>query len=237
MIVARQPSTRLHARHVVALGEEALALPSDAAECPLESPFCRGRGEAQCVGGLLPAVVLDQAVPEERVDRLRLGTERLLQHLQEDIDALAPFARIPAPLHVDELAEGTHLPLPQVFAQPIHRGVPSDGAAPGEEYVIGAGAAGMDFRGDPHQRFLSHLFGRAIADPREPGTARSDNVDMHLRKQALQRAIAPAPGGRGELDEAETWRWVWHSTGARDPAPTGAASERGVPAPPRSETE
>lgn len=232
-----QPSARLHARHVVALGEEALALPSDAGECPLEPPFRRGRGEAQYVGGLLPAVVPDQAVPEDRVDRLRLGTERLVQHLEEDIDVLAPFARILAALHFDELAEGTHLPLPQVLAHPIHCGVPSDGAAPGVETFVGAGTAGIDSRGDPHQRFLSHLFGRAIADSRKPGTTRSDNVDMHLRKQAFQRVIAPAPGGCGELDEAETWRWVWHSTGARDPAPTGAASERGVPAPPQSETE
>lgn len=176
---------------------------SSQSRCRALEPALRARGrKAQCTGCFLPAVALDEAVPEQRMHHLGLGIEGFVQSLKEDGDPGGVLRIRDLAFDLLELfREDPYVPLPLVGAKPVEGRVPRNGPAPREQVLVVLGPAGAESAGDPDQRLLGDLLNRTVPDPGEPGAAAPGHGHVHFREQVLQRLSTAALRGRGQADE------------------------------------
>lgn len=139
---------------------------SESSRRALEPAFCpRGR-EVQCTGRFLPTVVLDEAVPEQRMHKFGLGIEGFVEGLEEDGDSGGVLRVRDLALDVVKLfREDPYVPLPLVGAKPVEGRVPCNGTAPREQVLVVLCTAGGKAARDPDQRLLGDLLNRTLSDP------------------------------------------------------------------------
>lgn len=176
---------------------------SSQSRCRALEPALRARGrEAQCTGCFLPAVALDEAVPEKRMHHLGLGIEGFVESLEEDGDPGGVLRIRDLAFDLVELfREDPYVPLSLVGAKPVEGRMPSNGPAPREQVLVVLGPAGAESAGDPDQRFLGNLLNGTLPNPGEPGAAAPGHVYVHLREQVLQCLSTAAFRGHSQADE------------------------------------